>query len=56
MSQNISEFGVGYSITFRTRVGCPMSTKMNIMHMTTAEIARNSPRIVIRANTLKLCR
>ncbi len=46
MSQNMSEFGVGYRITFRTRVGWPMSTKMNSMHIVTAAIARNSPRIV----------
>ncbi len=29
-----------------------MSTKMKAMHITTAEIARNSPRIVTRPNTL----
>ena len=47
MSQNIMELGVGYSITFSTRIGWPMSTKMKSMHIVTAEIARNSPRIVI---------
>ena len=52
MSQNIIELGVGYSITLSTRMGCPMSTKMNSMHIATDEIARNSPRIVMRPNAL----
>ena len=51
MSQNIIDHGAGYRSTFSTRDGCPMSTKMNSPHMTTAEIARNSPRIVTRPNS-----
>ena len=56
MSQNMSEFGVGKRATLSTRVGCPMSTNMKSMHMITAEIARNSPRITIFPNALKSCR
>ena len=33
-----------------TRIGCPISTKMKSMHMMTAAMARNSPRIVILPN------
>ena len=38
------------------RPGWPRSTPMNSTHMMTAEIATNSPRIVIRPNALKSCR
>ncbi len=52
MSQNIMECGVGWSMTFRIRMGWPMSTKMKSMHMVTAEMARNSPRMVILPKAL----
>ena len=39
-------------ITFIARIGCPRSARMNSRHMTTAPIARNSPRIVILPKAL----
>jgi len=51
-SQKSTEFGVGYSITFTARIGCPRSTKINRMHMVTEDTARNSPKMVILPNAL----
>ena len=51
-SQNMTEFSVGWRTTFMILMGWPMSTKMNRMHMVTAEMARNSPRITILPNFL----
>ncbi len=51
-SQNIGEFSVGYNNTFSTLAGCPMSTNMNNPHITTDDIARNSPSIVTFPNAL----
>ena len=53
MSQNRIERGLGCSMMLKARPGCPRSTVMNAMHMPTAVIARNSPRMVIFPNTLK---
>ena len=56
MSQNMMELGVGYKRTFMIRTGWPMSTTMNRPHMVTAEMARNSPRMVIFPNAFQSCR
>jgi hypothetical protein len=52
----MTEPGVGWRSTFMMRVGWPMSTKIKRMHMVTAAMARNSPRITIFPNFLKSCR
>ena len=51
-SQNMTEFGVGCRMMFSTRCGWPISTTMNSMHMTTAPMARNSPKMITRLNGL----
>ena len=52
MSQNSTELGVGYLMTFKSRSGRPRSTMTNIRHMSTAATARNSPRMVTRPKAL----
>jgi len=52
----MTELGVGWSMTFMILMGCPISTKINRIHIVTAEIARNSPRITILPTFLKSCR
>ena len=48
----MTELGVGCRNMFITRCGCPMSTTMNNMHMTTAPMARNSPKMITRLKGL----
>ena len=46
VSQNSTELGVGYKRTLKIRMGCPRSTRINVTHIITEEMARNSPRMV----------
>ncbi len=52
MSQNIIECGRRVEDDVEDPDRLPMSTKMKSMHMITAAMARNSPRIVILPNAL----
>ena len=46
----MTELGVGCSMTFSMRWGWPRSTTMKSAHMTTAAMAMNSPKMIMRLN------